>query len=219
MVPRRQGERMREKILRAIATFSQEQQRPPTVRDIGQVLGVQSTGHISYHLKQLVAEHKIEKAPGSSRSIRLVEGRSPSRVRAGGRAAELPAPRVRLMGMIAAGQPLLVAPEVDEYVDLISPREGLYALRIKGSSMIGDHIQDGDVVIVESCDTVRDGEMAVALIREAADDPGEATLKRLYREADGRIRLQPSNPEMAPMYYPAQQIVVQGRVHAVLREC
>ena len=221
MVPRRQGERMRERILRAIATFSQEQQRPPTVRDICQVLGVHSTGHISYHLKQLVAEHKIEKAPGSSRSIRLVEGRATLRSRGGARSIGIVAapPRVRLMGTIAAGQPLMVAPEVDEYVDLISPRDGLYALRIKGASMIGDHIQDGDVVIVEACDTVRDGEMAVALIREAADDPGEATLKRLYREPDGRIRLQPSNPEMSPMYYPARQIVVQGRVHAVLREC
>jgi repressor LexA len=211
---------MRERILRAIATFSQEQQRPPTVRDICQVLGVQSTGHISYHLKQLVADHKIEKAPGSSRSIRLTDGRATTRTRVAARSTGMMAvPRVRLMGTIAAGQPLLVSPEVDEYVDLISPREGLYALRIKGTSMIGDHIQDGDVVIVEACDTVRDGEMAVALIREAADDPGEATLKRLYREPDGRVRLQPSNPEMEALYYPARQVVVQGRVHAVLREC
>jgi repressor LexA len=202
---------MRSRILRAIVQFTQEQERPPTVRDICAVLNVESTGHISYHLKQLLADNKIEKVPGSSRSIRLVAERAP---------AAIPAPaRVPLMGTIAAGQPLLAVAETDEYVELATPQTNMFALRVKGDSMIGDHIQDGDVVIVEGRNAVRDGEMAIVLIREAADDPGEATLKRLYREPDGRIRLQPSNPAMAPFYYPPEQVVVQGRVHAVLRTC
>jgi repressor LexA len=217
MVPRRQGERMRQRILDAIGEFTRTQERPPTVRDLCQVLGVESTGHVSYHLKQLLTEHKIEKVPGSSRSIRLVgdrEGLQSLR----GRAVPAPA-RVPLMGTIAAGQPLLATAETDEYVELVSPHDNIFALRVKGDSMIGDHIQDGDVVVVEGRDVVRDGEMAVVLIREAADDPGEATLKRVYRESDGRIRLQPSNPTMAAFYYPAEQVVIQGRVHAVLRTC
>jgi repressor LexA len=221
MIPRRQGERMRERILEVIAQFTQEQERPPTVRDICQFLGVESTGHISYHLKQLIEDHKIEKVPGSSRSIRLVADRVTIRSRSAARPSILApaATRVPLMGTIAAGQPLLASTEPDEYVELIAPHANIFALRVKGNSMIGDHIQDGDVVVVEGRNAVRDGEMAVVLIREAADDPGEATLKRIYREADGRVRLQPSNPAMAPFYYPADQVIVQGRVHAVLRTC
>ncbi|GAC1430546.1 MAG: transcriptional repressor LexA [Chloroflexota bacterium] len=211
---------MRQRILRAIAEFTRDQERPPTVRDLCHVLGVESTGHISYHLKQLLADNKIEKVPGSSRSIRLVTGRAGARSR--GALRSLPAPplaRVPLMGTIAAGLPIMAATDSDEYVELLAPHTDVFALRVKGDSMIGDHIQDGDVVVVEGRDVVRDGEMAVVLIREAADDPGEATLKRVYREADGRIRLQPSNPTMMPFYYPAEQVVIQGRVHAVLRTC
>jgi repressor LexA len=211
---------MRERILRAIVQFTQEQERPPTVRDICAVLQVESTGHISYHLKQLLMEHKIEKVPGSSRSIRIVAERAVAQGRVLRSVDGSPRPaRVPLVGTIAAGQPLLATAETDEYVELVVPQENIFALRVKGNSMIGDHIQDGDVVVVEGRNAVRDGEMAVVLIREAADDPGEATLKRLYREPDGRIRLQPSNPEMAPFYYPPEQVVVQGRVHAVLRTC
>ncbi len=221
MIPRRQGERMRERILGAITQFTENQERPPTVRDICQSLGVESTGHVSYHLRQLIDEKKIEKVPGSSRSIRLVSagmlGRARSMAKLNQQAPMLA--RVPLMGTIAAGQPLLASTEADEYVDLIAPHANIFALRVKGNSMIGDHIQDGDVVVVEGRNAVRDGEMAVVLIREAADDPGEATLKRIYREPDGSVRLQPSNPEMQPFYYPADQVVIQGRVHAVLRTC
>jgi len=221
VIPRRQGEKMRERILRAIVQFTDQQDRPPTVRDICAVLKVESTGHISYHLKQLLADNKIEKVPGSSRSIRIVAERAVGRASRTLRpvAAALSPVRVPLMGTIAAGQPLLAVAETDEYVELITPQANIFALRVKGNSMIGDHIQDGDVVVVEGRNAVRDGEMAVVLIREAADDPGEATLKRLYREPDGRIRLQPSNAEMSPLFFPPEHIVVQGRVHAVLRTC
>lgn len=213
MIPRRQGTHMRDRIIDAINQFTDDEGRPPTVRDICKMMNVDSTGHISYHLKRLVAEERIEHVPGSSRSLRVV-GHTRS-------LGSNPVYRnlIQVLGTVAAGQPLMVATSTDDYIDLPVVRDNMYALRVSGTSMIGDHIQDGDVVLIESCDTVRDGEMAVLLISDAADESGSATLKRLYHESDGRLRLQPSNPDMAPMYYAPDQVRVQGRVMSVMRWC
>jgi len=121
---------------------------------------------------------------------------------------------VTLLGRIAAGLPVesVASPESLDLAEF-TESENVYALQVKGDSMIDDHICSGDFVLVERVAEVRDGEIVVALV-----DGMETTLKRLYREPDGRIRLQPANAEMAPIYVEPERLEIQGRVLAVLRK-
>ena len=118
-----------------------------------------------------------------------------------------------LLGRIAAGRPV-EAPQQAETISLadIAGRKDVFVLEVRGDSMIDEHIMDGDFILVEKTETVSDGAMAVALVGGA-----ESTLKRIYREAGGRVRLQPSNAKMAPIHVPASDVQVQGRVLGVLR--
>lgn len=125
-----------------------------------------------------------------------------------------PLPAVPLLGRIAAGSPVesVAQPDSLQFEDFIKS-EGTYALQVRGDSMLDDHICDGDYVLVERTSQFRDGEIVVALVRGA-----ESTLKRIYREPGGIIRLQPANAAMAPIFVPAQEVEIQGRVLAVLRK-
>src|SRR5436190_13630795 len=122
------------------------------------------------------------------------------------------------MGLIAAGEPIEAIEDDAETVEVAQRfvEQGCYALRVKGKSMIDDHIDDGDVVVIKPQDTVKDGEIAVALLTNGAAPEGEATLKRIYREGR-QVRLQPANSEMQPIYVDAQNLRIQGKVVSVIR--
>jgi repressor LexA len=179
----------------------------PSIREICSALGLRSTSTVHYHLTALARRGVIQWEGGKNRAIKLLGG-VPSEAtedRTGGRG--LP-----IVGRIAAGRPIEAIAEADEYLDFDATFNGpeLYVLRVKGDSMIEDHIADGDYVIIKRQETARDGEIVVALL-----DDGEATLKRIYREPGGRFRLQPANSAMAPLY--VDRVRVQGKLVGLLR--
>ncbi len=177
----------------------------PSIRELGEALGLRSTSTIHYHLTGLAERGLIRWDKGKNRAIQLI-GEEPF----------APAPRpavLPLRGRIVAGSPIEAIEGVDE-VDLATlwPAENVYLLEVKGQSMIEDHIAPGDWVVVRKQSTAHDGEIVVALL-----DDGEATLKRVYREKGGRFRLQPANSEMAPIFVDAGRLAVQGKVVGVIR--
>ena len=208
-MPRQAGEEMRGRILQAITELSAQNSRPPTNREIGLFLGGKSTGHIDYHLRLMREQGVIQHEPRKSRGIMLLEQQAPR------------GPvRIPLAGQIAAGLPIEASNVPDEYVDLtegMSFDGDVYALRVKGESMIDDHIDDGDVVIVRRQDHARDGETVVALLNSDTSERGEATLKRYYRDKN-RIRLEPRNRTMLPFFVDEGNLKIQGKVIAVLRQ-
>ncbi len=214
------GEDMRERIRQAIAELTVRNNRPPTNREIGERLGrggkALSTGHIDYHLRILRDQGTIMHDPKKSRGIMLTEPAA-LEVAHSRSTASL---RLPLRGTIAAGQPIEAVSDPDEYIELAVPgaaTEGLYALRVRGKSMIEDLIDDNDVVIVRPQDSVDNGDTVVALLLNGSSEVGEVTLKRFYRERD-RIRLQPANSSMEPIYVRDEDVRIQGKVVAVLRQ-
>lgn len=204
-----------ERMLEFIRSFMRDHQFPPSVREIQQACSISSTSVVDYNLHILQREGYIRRSPEISRGIELVGAEF-------GRFASHPAAiPVRVLGTIAAGEPLLTFPEAIEAetvetLDLptsMAPDPArVYALRVKGLSMIDALIDDGDVVVLEQAAEVRDGDMVAAwLVNE-----GEATLKRIYREGT-RVRLQPANAQMAPIYVDASDVEVHGRVVGVIR--
>jgi len=200
----------RKRILDFIARFISQKGYAPSIRDIVKGCGISSTSVAQYHLDVLQQQGHIHRDPEIPRSISL------TRERQG-------VPTVPVLGTIAAGQPIPVPTEetwhtvVHETVEV--PAEMLprgvqaYALRVQGDSMIDALVDDGDVVVLEATRTTEDGEMVAAWLTERQ----EATLKRFYREP-GRIRLQPANRSMAPIYVDPDEVQVQGRVIGVLRK-
>lgn len=187
-----------------IEEYTRREGRPPTNREIGAAVGILSTGHVDYHLSVLEKKGVIHRDRKKSRGIRVVSQRPQG----------LP-----IAGTIAAGQPLEISAESNETLDLAShTRE--YVLLVKGDSMIEDHIADGDYVLVDPDVYIAEGDVVVATRKTSNGQAGEATLKRLYREP-GRIRLQPANATMSPIYIDAaewdDEWKVQGKVTAVYR--
>ena len=207
------GEVMRQRIVRGIQELTTRNNRPPTNRELGEYLGGKSTGHIDYHLRILREQGVLMHDPKKSRGIML-------------RAASTPAApprmlRIPLRGRIAAGAPIEAIEDRDEYVDIASsvPRgEEVFALRVKGKSMIEDLIDDNDLVVVRAQQTAQDGDMVVALLTNGPSEAGEATLKRFYREKGGLIRLQPANATMQPLLVSERDVQIQGKVISVIRE-
>lgn len=199
-----------ERILEYIRDFVDRFGYPPTIRQIGAALGISSTSVVDYHLGVLERLGLIRRHPDTSRGLELTDERLT-------RAKRLLV-SVPIMGRIAAGEPIEALPEV-ETINLtrdLVPEEGAFALRVKGKSMIEDLIDDGDMVIVRPQEDAEDGDMVVALLLGGPTEAGEVTLKRFYREKD-RIRLQPSNTAMAPIYVSPDQVRIQGKVIAVIR--
>jgi repressor LexA len=198
------------RILEFIRNFVEEKGYAPTQGEIQKALGISSGSVVDYHLKALEEEGVITREPEVARGIQ-VSG-------IGKRARAVP-----LLGTIAAGQPIpvpteetwhTIAQETVEVPAEMLPRQiRAYALRVKGTSMIDAFVDDGDIVVLEPTRTADDGEMVAAWLTERQ----EATLKKLYREP-GRLRLQPANRSMAPIYADPDQIEVQGRVIGVLRK-
>ena len=185
---------------------------PPTVREIGERVGLASPSTVHAHLANLERAGLLRRDPTKPRALELI-----------GREKEAPTPaqparddlqRLPLLGEIAAGGPLLADQNIEDYVDLPERiAKGDFLLRVKGESMIDAGILDGDVVVVRRQQDARNGDIVVAL---AGDDEtaDEATVKTFYRE-DGRIRLQPENSTLDPIY--ARHVEVLGKVTGVFR--
>ncbi len=197
----------REKIIEFIRDFYDERGYTPTVRDIQKGCGLSSTAVVQYHLKFLENEHQIERDSHVFRSIQLPDRKSTI--------------RVPILGVIAAGTPVPVmnadtwrqeSLDTLELSGEITQDKEVFALRVKGTSMIDALIDDGDIVLMEPVKDVENGDMVAAwLIKEE-----ETTLKRFYRE-DDRVRLQPANSLLEPIYTDPANIDIQGRVVAVIR--
>ena len=181
---------------------------PPTVREIGDAVGLASPSTVHAHLANLERAGLLRRDPTKPRALELV-GREKKSAEA---VAELP--KLPLLGQIAAGGPLLAEENVEDEIAVPENLRGDFLLRVKGDSMIEAGILDGDVVVVRRAQEARDGEIVVAL---AGDDEtaDEATVKRFFRE-NGRIRLQPENAALEPIYAPHVQIL--GKVVGVFRE-
>jgi repressor LexA len=214
------GEVMRQRIVRGIQELTTRNNRPPTNRELGEYLGGKSTGHIDYHLRILREQGVLMHDPKKSRGImlRAAAGRSEATSTPAAQPRML---RIPLRGRIAAGAPIEAIEDRDEYVDIASsvPRgEEVFALRVKGKSMIEDLIDDNDIVVVRAQQTAQDGDMVVALLTNGPSEAGEATLKRFYREKGGLIRLQPANVAMQPIMVSERDVQIQGKVISVIRE-
>lgn len=203
--------RRQREVLGFIEGFVEKRGYPPTLREIGQSLGIKSTNAVSDHLSVLERKGVIVRDRTRSRGIVL-----PAKRRASGIARE-GVVDVPVLGRIAAGAPLLAEENLDGYVRVderyVSGRSPHFALRVVGESMIEAGILDGDLVIVRSQNEAKQGEIVVALV------DGSATVKRFYLEGD-RVRLQPANAQMEPIYISkeeARETLVQGVVVGVLR--
>jgi repressor LexA len=202
---------MRARILEAIEELTARNNRPPTNRELGQYLGGKSTGHIDYHLRILKDQGKIRHDPKKSRGIALADGLERESLPSRGQ-------QVPIVGMIAAGRPIEAVLERDQYVTVPGiTEENLFALRVRGKSMIEDLIDDGDIVVCRRQSTASDGDTVVALITSGPTESGEATLKRFYRES-GQVRLEPRNPTMQPIFVQPDDLMIQGKVVTVIRE-
>ena len=203
-----------EQINNFIHRFWEDRGYPPTIRDIVTGCGISSTSVVDYNLNILEKEGYIRRHREVSRGIELVT-RSPAP------GAQLQVP---IIGQIAAGEPIPVpTPDTWDVIassetlevtkDLTRGREGVYALKVKGSSMVDALVNDGDLVLMEYVNLVENGEMAAVWLKAEK----EATLKKFYAEP-GRVRLQPANSQMQPIYVEPDNVEIQGRVIAVIRQ-
>ncbi len=201
------------RILEFIREFIDEHDYPPSIRQIQEGCNISSTSVVDYNLRILERNGYIRRDREVSRAIELLEpgGRRP-------RVVPIP-----IIGTIAAGQPIPV-PTADTWQtfdpdetlevspDLVSVGQNVYALRVKGNSMIDALVSDGDIVLMEPAPAAQEGDMVAAWLKREQ----EATLKHLHREGS-RVRLQPANQAMKPIYTEADNVEVQGRVIGAIR--
>jgi repressor LexA len=204
LTPKQEG------ILAHIRQFIDDFGYPPTIRQIQAAVGISSTSVVDYNLNILEREGYLRRDAETSRGLEVV-GESI-------RGLRHLVVGVPVLGRIAAGAPIEAIQDT-EYVNLtrdLVPDEGAFALRVRGQSMIEDHIDDGDLVVVRPQSDASDGDTVVALLLNGPTESGEVTLKRFYREKD-HIRLQPANSAMAPILVRRDQLRIQGKVIAVIR--
>ena len=168
----------------------------PSVREIGEAVGLRSTSSVQYNLNALEQAGYITRDANLKRTVRVV-------------GAAKGVNHIPLVGTVTAGMPILATEIIEDYI-AVSGVSGnnLFALRVKGESMINAHILDGDIVIVEQCPTAQNGDIVVALVGE------EATVKRFYKE-DGHFRLQPENDKFEPII--GDECAIAGKVKALIR--
>jgi len=185
-------------ILSAIQDYISEHGYPPSIREIGSIVGIKSTNGVSDHLKAIERKGHLTRADNKSRTLIPVTDEKDIQDQQDPDNDLVPVP---ILGRIAAGAPLLAVENQDDtvYIDrfFLGQANPVFALRVVGDSMIGDGIFDGDYIFVKKRSTARPGEIVVAMI------DGEATVKRYYPEGE-RIRFQPSNPAMDPIYVSAR---------------
>jgi repressor LexA len=188
-----------------IAQYIQRNGYSPTLREIAEALGVSSLATVHEHLQALQRKKIIKKHEGTVRGIELVD-RTFIKIND---TVDLP-----FLGFIAAGSPIETNTDTNATFkvspELISGKKRAYVLQVKGKSMIEDHIEDGDYIVVEETESVGNGDIVVALL-----DNGLATVKRFYKEVT-RIRLEPANSSMSPIY--ATNVQIQGRVVGLIRK-
>ncbi|MCO5177075.1 MAG: transcriptional repressor LexA [Thermomicrobiales bacterium] len=199
-------------ILEYIESFTDDRSYPPTIREIQEGLNISSTSVVDYNLKVLEQRNLLRRNRHISRGIEVV-GRSNAR---------RGVVSIPVVGRIAAGEPIPVPDDLatQEYVDTIelstevlgSRTEGLFALRVRGHSMVDALINDGDVVVLRHQNVCENGETVAVWLKSQR----ETTLKRLYREG-ARIRLQPANVTMDPIYTDAENVEIQGKLVTVVR--
>jgi len=201
----------RRQILEFIRGFVEDKGYSPTVRDIGKGCGISSPAAVQRHLNILKEEGYIRREPEVFRSISIVE-------KEGEGVTSVP-----LLGTIAAGKPISV-PNSDTWTaipeetlrlpeDLTQGKGNIFALKVKGTSMLDALIDDGDIVLMEQASTANDGEMVALWLK----DEQEVTLKRIYRDSD-KLRLQPANKQMNPIYQDPGNVEIQGKVIGVIRK-
>ena len=199
-------------ILEFLRMHARQHSYPPTVREIGQAVGLSSSSTVQNHLN--VLEHKgfIRRDPTKSRTVEVV-GAEPAPVIGLAHVLRLP-----VVGRVAAGTPVLAEENVEDHISVgteIAGGEDAYALTVHGDSMVGAGINDGDIVLVRPRrDAPANGTIVVARIENETTGEGEVTVKRFFREA-GRVRLQPENPDLEPIY--VRDVVLEGVVTAVIR--
>lgn len=198
----------RNRVLQFIRDFTDERGYAPTVRDIVKGCNLSSTAVVQHHLNILERQGYLRRDPQVFRSIQLI-----------GKKSVISVP---LLGSIAAGKSIPVPSsetwrsEALETLDLteeLTEGKEVYALRVKGVSMIDALVDDGDIVLIRPISTAEDGDMVVVWLKEEQ----EVTLKRIYREPQ-RIRLQPANPLMEPVYHKPDNVEIQGKVIGVIRK-
>jgi repressor LexA len=192
-------------ILDYIEGFIDDRGYAPSFEEIAESFGYSSLATVHEHLSNLERKGYIRKSYNESRSIELV-----------GRDTATPVVELPLLGSVAAGLPIEAIEDNETLAvppDMVSRRRDNYVLRVEGSSMIEEQIRDGDYIVVQAQDRAEDGQMVVALVGGEA-----ATVKKLYREQDGRVRLQPANPTMDPIFVEAQDLRIQGIVVGVIRK-
>ena len=220
-------------ILAYIEEYVAEFGRPPTIREIGGAVNISSTSVVNYNLTKLKERGLLERDAEVSRGLRLTEkvtAATEQVKQSVGKAVEKANTavgsifRVPLIGNIVAGSPIEVGNDGDfsvydeeDAIELGSSmipgrHDDLFALRVSGESMIDAMVNDGDIVIMRKENDARNGDMVAAWLRD-----GTTTLKYFYRE-NGRIRLQPANPTMDPIYVAPEEVQVQGKVMMVLRQ-
>lgn len=201
--------RRQKDVLHAIKTMTRERGFPPSMREITTKMGLTSAAGIHKHINALTEKGYLSKEEFLSRSLKIIQ---PGKKTPPPELVELP-----IAGYVAAGAPIEAISATTESLavpsSMLSKKANrYYVLRVKGESMIDDSIMDGDFVIVEKRESAENGEMVIALL-----EGGEATLKRYYNEGD-RVRLQPSNPDMSPIYVLHQQLAIQGTVVGLWRK-
>ena len=217
------------RILDFIWEHVRENGRPPTIREIGGAANISSTSVVNYNLTKLVEKGLVDREPGVSRGLRLTEAAlrmydAVANVPAMAAAAASRFVRVPMLGNIVAGEPIEVGNNdfatydeedaVEISANMLSAKDdNLFALRVSGESMIDAMVNDGDIVIMKQQETANNGDM-VAVWLTPSDT---TTLKHFYHEGE-RIRLQPANPTMEPIYARPEEVQVQGRVMMVLRQ-
>lgn len=203
-----------QRILEFLRDFISKRGYPPSIRDIERGCQVSSTSVVHYNLKVLERGGHLRRDPEISRGIELMDG---ERTRIG-------IIRVPIIGQIAAGSPIPV-PSEDTWAtigtgdalevpqDVVKGKESVYALRVRGTSMIDALINDGDIVLMQQASTAENGDMVAAWLKSER----EATLKKFYQEP-GRVRLQPANSTMQPIYVDPANLDIQGKVIGVIRQ-
>ena len=185
-----------------IREFVADKGYSPSLKEIGEGFGISSVATVHKHVQHLVEKGLLRKAWNRSRSVEPIEAATSGSV-------ALP-----LAGVVAAGAPIEAIEDVETIevpLDLVPHRGRSFALRVRGDSMIGEQIRDGDTVIVESRNEARNGDTVVALIRGS-----DATLKKFYRKG-ARVRLEPANPAMDPIEVPARDVEIRGVVRGLVR--
>jgi repressor LexA len=193
-------------ILDFIESFIHTSGYSPSFEEIADFFGYRSLATVHEHLSNLERKGYIRRNYNESRSVEPLESARPKTVAAG-----LP-----LLGLVAAGAPIEAIEDTEAVSvpeDMLSGKGPHYVLRVRGDSMIDDQIRDGDCVVVDGREAAENGEMVIALVGGES-----ATVKRYYRENDGRIRLQPANEDHAPQYYSEDEVRVRGVVVGVIRK-